>query len=72
MGGFITVRKYGCFYVHRQTYLIERDDLRYKNKGCSGKREHIPPSKRHLYSVQSDQKLHFIFDDIPKYCPKER
>ena len=32
MGGFITVRKYGCFYVHRQTYLIERDDLRYKKQ----------------------------------------
>ena len=66
MGGFITVRKYGFFYVHRQTYLIEKDDLRYKKQRLFRRtRTYFRLLKRHLYSVQSDQKLHFIFDDIP-------
>ena len=65
MGGFITVRKYGCFYVHRQTYLIERDDRRYKKQRLFRRtRTYFRLLKRHFYSVQSDQKLHFIF--VPK------
>ena len=66
MGGFITVPKYGFFYMHRQTYLIERDDLRYKKQRLFQKtRTYFRLLKRYFYSVQSDQKLHFIFDDIP-------